>query len=110
MGPYKNENLIQDDCISCKLINNDNNNNNNNNNYYDDSEMLETCEMIYEESGKCEEHVSGYLSYQDNSSCALIDQIKYEQKMKTFNILNVHSATINKATTGALLFFVMSTI
>jgi len=72
--PFSTESIVQDDCISCKQVDQDANNNNgdNDNNNNQDVEILEMCEELYELSAKCEEAIdkeSTYYWSPDNQAC-----------------------------------------
>merc|ERR1711966_594041 len=74
--PYSSESIVSNDCISCMRPaeddGNNNNNNNNNKNYnngdynynqnqnqnQEEPEVLEMCESLYEEAGKCESNLN----------------------------------------------------
>ena len=68
--------LVTKSCLSCKASYNNNNNdgnNNNNNNNNNGNYVLETCQELYEQSGRCESNMkSSSKSYTDNSGCEFI--------------------------------------
>ena len=72
--------LVTHECLSCKASynnngnnNNNNNNGNNNNNNNNGNYVLETCQELYEQAGRCEKNMkSDNKNYQDNSACTLI--------------------------------------
>merc|ERR1712176_1424818 len=66
----------EQECISCKQVDEDNNNNNNNNNnyyYYEELQVNELCDGLYEEAAKCEANVN--VDYHDDSGCEHINKI-----------------------------------
>jgi hypothetical protein len=86
------EPLVTAGCQSCKYVNNNNDDNNNNNNDDNNNGVLELCEDLYEQSGKCEKNVKGN-SYPDTSGCELIHSILPK--------LNAAFASINGRGPGA---------
>ena len=85
--PYSSESLVANDCISClepvEDANDDGNNNNNNNDEEDADEVIEFCEQLYEQSGKCESNINS--QYADTSGCEYINNIlpRLEQNTKS---------------------------
>jgi len=77
--PFATESMVEGDCISCMQVDEDNNNNNNNNGNNNNNnngngyELNELCEMVYEESVKCEKNLN--INWQDNSGCDYIGDI-----------------------------------
>jgi len=89
------EPLVRSGCQSCKYTSNNNDdqnngqNNNNNQNNNDDNNnngVIELCEDLYEQAGKCEKKLKG-TSYQDTSGCELIHSIlpKLSSAFSTMN-------------------------
>ena len=99
--PYASDNLIDQNCLSCTAPdengnnnqnnnnngNNDNNQNGNNNyNYYDnddqEAEVLEMCESLYEDAGKCEANLADGVTYYPNTvACDFIRTLRRPGKM-----------------------------
>jgi len=78
--PYAEESLIDDNCISCKEPVDDDDNNNGDND--DEDEVLEICERLYEDAGKCESGLGDGVKYYPNTySCDFIDGLKAPGKM-----------------------------
>jgi hypothetical protein len=65
------EALVSYDCISCKESSNQDGDNQYGNDYYDQDSVLDTCEELYEQAGKCESNVQD-ATYPDTSGCELI--------------------------------------
>lgn len=116
--PYSSESIVSNDCISCMAPVEDDGNNNNNQNYYnyynngnngngnngdynynqnqnqnqEEPEILEMCERLYEDAGKCESNLNVYGLYSNTMAC---DFIKGLGKTSVFSAIgDVHvSAT-----------------
>jgi hypothetical protein len=74
--PYQDENIVAENCISCKQIEMDNG-------YYQGAEVTEICEETYPASAKCEENIASSLSYPVTAGCEYIKNIKlYERYYK----------------------------
>mmetsp|Transcript_30475 Transcript_30475/g.65832 ORF Transcript_30475/g.65832 Transcript_30475/m.65832 type:complete len:173 (-) Transcript_30475:165-683(-) len=73
--PYSSENLIDDNCVSCKEPADEDENNNGDND--DEDKVLEVCERIYEDAGKCESGLADGVTYYPNTyACDLISGLK----------------------------------
>jgi len=86
--PYSSESIISNDCISCmQPAEDDGNNNNQNYNYnngddaynyqnynqnQEEPEVLEMCERLYEDAGKCESSLNVYGLYSNTLACDFI--------------------------------------
>lgn len=66
--PYQDSNIVAENCINCKTIEEDNG-------YYNGAEMTEICDETYQISAKCEENLSG-LSYPSTGDCEFINNIR----------------------------------
>lgn len=77
--PYADESLISMDCISCKEPEDFNEDGND---AEDEDEVIEMCEQIYEQSGKCEQglEATGYVNEANNNACNYIAGIKVVRK------------------------------
>jgi len=71
--PYASKSIVDSDCISCKVVD-ENAYYNDNNNYYEAEDPIELCMMLYSQSAKCENEMSG-KSYADIGSCTYINKI-----------------------------------
>jgi len=90
--PYSSENLIDDDCVSCKEPADADENNDGDND--DADEVLEVCELLYEDAGKCESGLaSGTVYYPNTYSCDFIDGLKAPGKMKKASS-NIAASTV----------------
>jgi len=98
--PYSSESIVSNDCISCMQPGeNDGNNNNNYNNYnnngdnynynynqnQEDAEVLEVCERLYEEAGKCETDLNVYGVYPNTMACEFINGLNAWGKTRIFS-------------------------
>lgn len=78
--PYSEESLIDDECVSCKEPQDQDDNNNGD--QEDEDEVLEICERLYEESGKCESGLADGTTYYPNTyGCEFISSLKAPGKM-----------------------------
>lgn len=83
--PYSSDNLIDDNCVSCKEPADEDENNNGDND--DEDEVLEICERIYEDAGKCESGLASGVTYYPNTySCDFIDGLKAPGSMTKSSI------------------------
>merc|ERR1711933_123840 len=82
--PYSSTPIIEQECVSCKQVDEDQNNNNNNQNqnqnnnnnnnyYYEELEVNELCDGLYEQAARCEANMN--VDYHDDSGCTYINQI-----------------------------------
>ncbi|KAL7553238.1 hypothetical protein ACHAWF_016499 [Thalassiosira exigua] len=95
--PYSSKSIVSKDCISCEKQDenaNQNNNNNNNNNqnynynnnqYQYQGEVTETCQNLYQASGKCESGMDGYGRYRNSMACDFIKSLKGGVKQRIVN-------------------------
>jgi hypothetical protein len=72
--PYAKKSLIGSGCTSCKEPSNVEDQNNWD--QQDADSVLEVCSNLYSTAGKCEEGLSGYSAYRDNSGCEYIKSLK----------------------------------
>lgn len=80
--PYSTQSLIEDNCISC--MEPKDYNEQNNGDQQDEDEVLEVCERLYEESGKCESGLADGVTYYPNTyACDFIKSLKAPGKMNT---------------------------
>lgn len=78
--PYSEESLIEDSCISCKEP--QDYDDQNNGDQEDEDEVLEVCERLYEDAGKCESGLADGVTYYPNTyGCDLISSLKAPGKM-----------------------------
>jgi len=70
--PYQNENIVAENCINCKEIQQ-------NNGYYEGADITEICEELYPLSAKCERDLQGTINYPITSACEYIDNIKMHE-------------------------------
>jgi len=77
--PYASESLVDMDCVSCKEYVEDDGNNNND--QQDEDEVIEMCEELYRQAGKCETVMEEqYLRYPNENACNYIEGIKIVRK------------------------------
>lgn len=80
--PYASTNLIDNDCISCKEPQDQNDQNNGDKE--DEDEVLEICERLYEDAGKCESGLADGVTYYPNTyGCDFISTLKAPGKMSS---------------------------
>lgn len=81
--PYSSKSIVDNECISCKEVDenannyyNENANNyyNQNNNYYQAEDPIEMCMQVYMQSAKCENKMKS-KTYPDTGSCTYINNI-----------------------------------
>lgn len=116
--PYSSESIVSNECISCKQVDNDNNNNNNNNNGNDqyqnynqnqeEAEVLEVCERLYEDAGKCESNLNIYGMYPTTLACDFISGLKASGKTRIFSSLAEAKASVTPSVLAGL--FAASTV
>lgn len=87
---YGEGSLVDRECVSCKEPEENDGNNNNNNNGddgQDEDKVIQMCEEMYENAGKCEEKIEAQSQYQykDTTGCDYINSIlpKLEQNSKS---------------------------
>jgi hypothetical protein len=68
--PYSKDSLVTNSCVACKEP--DNYNNRNNNDQQDADNVLEVCQRLYEDAGKCESSLSGTIPYPNTYGCDFI--------------------------------------
>jgi len=76
--PYSESTMIGTECMSCKEPQDADENNDNDN--ADEDEVIESCEQLYEGSGKCEAGLSGSIQYPNNYGCNFMEGIKIVRK------------------------------
>merc|ERR1711981_1222748 len=76
--PYGESTMIGSECMSCKEPQDVDQNNNND--QEDEDEVKESCEQLYEQSGKCEAELSGYIQYPNNNGCNFMGGITIVRK------------------------------
>jgi len=76
--PYSESTMIGSECMSCKEPADANENNDNDEE--DEDEVKESCEQLYESSGKCEVGLSGYIQYPNTNGCNFMEGIKIVRK------------------------------
>jgi len=73
--PYSEDNLIDSQCLSCKEPQDENDQNNGDQD--DEDEVLEICERLYEDAGKCESGLDDGVTYYPNTyACEFIKTLK----------------------------------
>jgi len=82
--PYSSESLIESGCVSCKEpVEYDENNNGD---QQDEDEVLEVCERLYEQSGKCESNLAAvsqtYGMYPNTFGCDFINGLTVSGKSR----------------------------
>ena len=78
--PYATSSVIGSECVSCKEPNDDGQNNAND--QYDADTVKESCEALYQYSGKCESSLynAGTVSNPNNNGCNFMQGIKIVRK------------------------------
>jgi hypothetical protein len=80
--PYAESTMVGSECMSCKEPQDADQNNDND--QQDADEVKESCEQLYEMSGKCEAGLDGYVSsygfYPNNQGCNYMEGIKIYRK------------------------------
>lgn len=94
--PYSSESLIESSFISCKEPQDANDQNNGD--QQDEDEVLEICERLYEDAGKCESGLADGVTYYPNTyGC---DFIKTLQKPGKMNGASSSSTSASKVFAG----------
>lgn len=70
---YQDTNIVAENCISCKDIQEDNG-------YYQGYEISELCQEVYPVSAKCEENLGSAVSYPVTGACEYIHNIELYEK------------------------------
>ena len=68
--PFSKDSLVTNSCVACKEPSNYENNN-----YYDQQDaddVLEVCQRLYEDAGKCESDLAGTIPYPNTYGCDFI--------------------------------------
>lgn len=99
--PYSSESLIDSTCVSCKEP--QDYDENNQGDQQDEDEVLEVCERLYQQSGKCEANLAAvnqqYGVYPNTYGCEFIKGLKVSGKSRiSFN--QVQNAVTPKALAG----------
>lgn len=82
--PYSSESLISDECISCKEPQDANEQNNGD--QQDEDNVLEICERLYEDAGKCETGLGSNVKYYPVTyGCDFISSLHAPGKMNSAN-------------------------
>ena len=82
--PYSSESLISDECISCKEPQDANEQNNGD--QQDEDNVLEICERLYEDAGKCESGLGSNVKYYPVTyGCDFIKSLHAPGKMNSAN-------------------------
>ncbi|KAL9183992.1 hypothetical protein ACHAXT_002078 [Thalassiosira profunda] len=76
--PYSQSTMVGTECMSCKEPADADQNNQND--QQDADEVKESCEQLYEMSGKCEAGLSGTVQYPNTYACNFMDGIKIVRK------------------------------
>lgn len=80
--PYSSESIISSECISCKEPQDANDQNNGD--QQDEDEVLEICERLYEDAGKCESGLAdGVTYYPTTYGCDFIKSLHAPGKMNS---------------------------
>jgi len=73
--PYSEDSLIDSDCLSCKEPQDQDQNNQDD--QEDEDEVIEMCERLYEDAGKCESGLSTGVTYYPNTyACEFIETLQ----------------------------------
>ncbi|KAL7475538.1 hypothetical protein ACHAW6_001449 [Cyclotella cf. meneghiniana] len=99
--PYSSESLIGSSCVSC--MEPQNYDNNNNGDQQDEDKVLEVCERLYEQSGKCETNLAALNSangqYPNTYGCDFIKGLKASGKTR-ISFQQVSKSVTPKALAG----------
>jgi len=80
--PYSQESLVANSCLSCKEPQDADDQNDGDQD--DEDEVLEVCERLYEDAGKCESGLADGVTYYPNTyACTLIQSLKAPGKMNS---------------------------
>ncbi|KAL7540637.1 hypothetical protein ACHAXR_010267 [Thalassiosira sp. AJA248-18] len=80
--PYSDESLISSTCVSCKEPADEDDQNNGDQD--DEDDVLEICERLYEDSGKCESGLASGVTYYPNTmACEFLKTLKAPGKMNS---------------------------
>ncbi|KAL3798253.1 hypothetical protein HJC23_000167 [Cyclotella cryptica] len=79
--PYSSDSLVTNSCVDCKEP--DNYDNKNNNDQQDADKVLDVCQRLYEDAGKCESSLSSSIPYPNTYAC---DFIKTLPKVSRWSI------------------------
>lgn len=97
--PYSSESIISSECISCKEPQDANDQNNGD--QQDEDEVLEICERLYEDAGKCESGLAdGVTYYPTTYGCDFISSLHAPGKMNSAK----NSSSVSAAQVFAGLF------
>jgi len=135
--PYSSKSIVSNKCISCLQptdddddnqnnnqnsnqnynYNNGNDGGNNNNNYnynynqnqdQEEAEVLEVCQSLYEEAGKCEQYLNVYGMWRDTTACDFISGLEASGKTRIFSTFAKAKANATPAVLAGL--FAVSTV
>jgi len=79
--PYSSSSLVENNCVSCAEPQDYNQQNNNDKN--DADGILEVCQTLYQDSGKCESNLGSSVTYRNTLAC---DFIKTLPKISKWNM------------------------
>ena len=83
-----------------------NNNNNNNNDQQDADQVIETCEMLYKTSGKCEASLPEGMVYEaNNNACNYMEGIRI---VRQDGIIDTGSSRPSAVATAFIVIFAMA--
>ena len=110
--PYSTESIIDEECLNClerEVEDNNNNNNNNNNNgndEEDEDEVIEMCEQLYMNSGKCEANLPSGMVYEvNNNACNYMQGIRI---VRQDGIIDTGSSRPSAVATAFIVIFAMA--
>jgi hypothetical protein len=87
--PYSKDSLVSSKtCVACKEPSDYNNRNYND--QQDADEVLEVCQRMYEQAGKCESNLSGVTPYPNTYGC---DFIKTLPRVSSWSVSSVGSTS-----------------
>jgi len=74
--PYSSESLVNEKCISCmELADNNGDDDGNNNDQEDEDAVIEMCEELYDQAGKCESGLDD-VQYPNTNACTYMQGIQ----------------------------------
>eukprot|EP00957_Ditylum_brightwellii_P177715 13537523-Ditylum_brightwellii.AAC.1 len=95
--PYSQESMVTLGCISCKEPG-DADMQNNVDDYFDEDEIVEMCEELYAEAGKCETNLGN--QYPNENACNYIEGIKIVRQDGQVIRKAMVNSTVNKVIGG----------
>ncbi|GAX21648.1 hypothetical protein FisN_29Hh085 [Fistulifera solaris] len=99
--PYAKKSIIQSDCVSCREPDN---NNQNANDAADADQVRESCELWYDNAGKCEANLAS-VSSPNNNACNYLEGIRM---VRQDGIINTASSRPSAVATAFIVLFAMA--